>query len=201
LDGLTNLTGDYNLQLATINGSHTVEGVLVDGPAAFTIHNASVGVERTVLPSLKVFGAFGFSRLEGSEVGPTRTGPAWHVGASQVLRRASVDASYNRAYVPAFGFGGTQQNEQLTSRVRVPLGRRLYSQASLIWSRNEPLTRGELRLKSTWFAASAGYIVQPWMSVEAFFDATRQEIDRPGGQFHRSRFGFQVITAKPMRIR
>ena len=51
------------------------------------------------------------------------------------------------------------------------------------------------------FLGSIGYTVQPWVRLEGFYDGSRQTIDRPGGELNRNRFGFQVITSKPMRIR
>jgi len=108
---------------------------------------------------------------------------------------------YNRAFVPSYGFGGTTQNEELTARLNLPLSRRLSSRSSFAWRTNDPLTLGDLSLRSWWIEESIGYNVQPWVRMEAFYAGTRQTIDRPGGLMTRNRFGFQIITVKPLRIR
>jgi len=117
------------------------------------------------------------------------------------LRTSAVEIVYSRSFVPAFGFGGTTQNEQLTSSLTLPFGRHFYTRSSVSWARNEPLTIGGLKLASTWISGNVGYALQPWLRFEGFYDGTHQSIDRPGGQLDRNRVGFQIITAKPMRIR
>ena len=112
-----------------------------------------------------------------------------------------MDVGYSRSFVPAYGFGGTTDNREFTVRLRLPLWRRLYSQSSMSWRTNDPLTPGALSLRSWWAQGSIGYTVQPWVRLEGFYDGSRQTIDRPGGELNRNRFGFQVITSKPMRIR
>jgi hypothetical protein len=82
----------------------------------------------------------------------------------------------------------------------MPLGRRWYTRSAFSWRRNEPLAAGGLRLKSIWVDGTVGYTVRPWMQIEGFYGGTRQTIDRPGGRLDRNRAGFQIITAKPMRI-
>jgi hypothetical protein len=63
-----------------------------------------------------------------------------------------------------------------------------------------PLTLGELPLRSFWLEGTLGYAATPWVRLEAFYAGTRQAIDRPGGTLDRSRIGFQVTTAKPVRV-
>jgi len=45
-----------------------------------------------------------------------------------------------------------------------------------------------------------GYAATPWVHLELFYAGTRQTIDRPGGTLDRNRIGFQVTTAKPVRV-
>ena len=56
-------------------------------------------------------------------------------------------------------------------------------------------------LRSVWLEGTIGYAATPWVHLEVFYSGTQQTIDRPGGQIDRNRIGFQVITAKPVRIR
>jgi hypothetical protein len=111
-----------------------------------------------------------------------------------------LELAYGRSFVPSYGFGGTQQNEEVTARIHGPLGRRLYAQTSLAWRRNEPLTVGELKLVSWWFEGALGFNVRPWMRVEGFYNGVRQTIDRPGGLLNRNRIGVQLVAAQPVRM-
>jgi hypothetical protein len=185
------IIGTYNLQLATV----------VDG-GRFAVQNAQGGVEFEPAANTRVFATAGFSYLSYSDLVVPRVGPAFRLGLSRGLRTTGAwDVSYSRAFVPSFGFAGTSENEELITRVLVPLGPRLYARGTAAWRRNEPLVPGGLRLKSTWLEAGLGYSAAPWMRIEGFYDGTRQEIDRPGGHLIRNRVGLQVVTAKPMRIR
>jgi hypothetical protein len=107
---------------------------------------------------------------------------------------------YSQSFVPAYGFGGTMQNQELSGRLQAPLARRVVASTGVAWRRNDPLTQIDPPLRSFWLEGSVGYAVTPLVRIEGFFAATRQTINRPGGETDRNRFGFQVITAKPMRI-
>ena len=147
-----------------------------------------------------MFAEAGLSRLGVTQFAGVRTGPAWRVGLARQFRTAGVDLLYNRSFVPSYGFGGTTQNEEATARLRLPLGRRLYSASALSWRRNDPLTPDELPLRSFWVEGTLGYVATPWVRLELFYAGTRQTIDRPGGTLDRNRIGFQVTTAKPVRV-
>jgi hypothetical protein len=140
------------------------------------------------------------SRLAVTEFSAAQTGPAWRLGLTRQLRAAAIDLLYNRSFVPSYGFGGTTQNEEATARLRVPFGRRVYSTSALSWRRNEPLITGDLPLSSYWIEGTVGYAATPWVRLEAFYSGTQQTIDRPGGTLNRNRIGFQVTTAKPVRV-
>jgi hypothetical protein len=150
---------------------------------------------------LRLFGAFGFSRLTVSGVAPARTGPSWRTGLRGDFDGWSGEATYSRSFVPSYGFGGTQQNEELTGRVHVPLSRAMYAESSLGWRINEPLTVGGLKLHSLSVQGVFGYAFARWARIEAFYDQGSQNIDRPGGAVRRHRIGGQILTTKPMRIR
>lgn len=185
----TTLTGDYNIQHAFVLGG------------TFDVQNGSVGVDQRLSEETRVFGAIGISRVEASEFGPARTGPAVRAGITHQMEHVNVGAEYSRSYVPAFGFGGTYENEEITGHVSAPLARRVYVQSSVSWRRNDPLTPKELQVRSLWVEGILGYAVQPWMRIEGFYSGTNQATDIPGGEYNRNRVGVQVVTAKPMRIR
>ena len=185
------MTVDYNLQHAIVIGT--------DG---FNVHNAYGGVEYRTSPSITVAGSFGLSHLGIlGQPEPSRTGPAYRADYSQTFERAQFHADYSRSYVPSYSFGGTQQNEEAAGQLSVPITPRVYLQSSLAWRRNEPLDIGGDRLKSVLTGTTIGYLVAPWLSVEGFYDGSFQNVQRPGGRLNRNRFGFQIVTTKPMRIR
>jgi hypothetical protein len=184
------LVGHYDLQLATV----------IDG-GRFEVQNTQGGFEVAPWESVRLRATAGVSRLDYTELAAPRTGPAFQAGITRRIREGSLDVSYSRAFVPSFGFAGTSENEELAARAVGPIARRAYIRGGFGWRRNEPLVEGDLKLTSVGFDAGAGYLLQPWMRIEGFFDAIRQEIDRPGGRLSRNRIGVQVVTAKPMRIR
>jgi hypothetical protein len=147
-----------------------------------------------------MFGAAGLARLSANERELARTGPAYRAGVTGQLGRATVGLSYSRSLVPAFSFGGTTENREVTAHAYVPLARRVTAQSSIAWRRNDPIRPGDLSLQSWWAEATLGYALQPWLRVEGFYGSTHQTIDRPGGILDRNRIGIQFVTAKPMRI-
>ncbi len=184
------LTSDYDIQHATIGG----------GEQAFDVQNAWAGGDYKLSDLAHVFAEGGVSRLGVTQLSGVRTGPAWRVGLARQFRAAGIDLLYSRSFVPSYGFGGTMQNEEATARFRVPVSRRVYSTSALSWRRNDPLTPGEVPLRSYWVEGTLGYAATPWVRLEMFYAGTRQTIDRPGGTLDRNRIGFQVTTAKPVRV-
>jgi hypothetical protein len=186
----TTLVADYDVQHAIVVANGT-----------FDVQNADIGIERKLSELTRLFLAAGVARVGVTDFGPARTGPAIRAGISQQYQRAALDLAYSRSYVPAFGFGGTYQNEEITASVRLPLSQRFYTNSSASWRRNEPLTRGDLSLASAWVEGVVGYAVQPWVRLEAFYSGSHQTIDQPGGKRGRTRAGFQIVTVKPLRVR
>jgi hypothetical protein len=187
----TTLTATYQLQHALVGGS----------TQTFDIQMFLVGGDRRLTEATHVYGAIGAAHLGISAFSQAQTGLAWHAGLGHQLGRASIDVSYSRSFVPSYGFGGTQQNEDLGAGVRLPLARRLYAASSFSWRRDQPLAANQLRLHSLWYEGALGYELTPWARLEGFYALSRQTIDRPGGVIDRSRIGFQVVTARPMRVR
>jgi len=183
------LTGDYQYQHAALRELQQ-----------FDISNSGFGVDYQVDESTHVFASAGISRL-GVTLFETRTGPAWRMGLARSLSTASVDVHYSRSFVPSYGFGGTMQNEEATGRVRFPLGRRVSASSALSWRRDDPLTIGEVPLRSFWIEGSVGYAATPWVRIEGFYAGTHQIIQRAGGTLDRNRAGIQVVTARPMKVR
>jgi hypothetical protein len=193
LTGRLALTGDYDIQHA----------VLQDIAASFDVQNAWAGAEYRISDLTRVFAAAGVSRLGVTQFSESRTGPAWRAGLTRSFRRAGVDILFSRSFVPSYGFGGTMQNEDLTGRLQLPVGRRVYTTTALSYRRDDPLTTldGNLPLRSYWVEGTIGFAASRTVRFEIFYAGTRQTIDRPGGELDRNRVGIQIVTAKPMRIR
>jgi hypothetical protein len=190
LDSRTSLTADYELQRASV----------LDG-TRFTVQNSWAGVDYKLSEYSHIYGALGIARLDAPDLGTGRTSPAWRAGYSRRFEALVLDVSYAKSFVPSYGGGGTLSNEDITSNVHVPFGRRTYAEGSVSWRRNEPLVAGDQPLTSTWIGGVVGYAVQRGMRVEGFYGGTHQNIDRPGGRLDRNRIGVQVVTAKTERIR
>src|SRR5437867_212007 len=187
-------------RLSLIGGYSFQYAQLVNG-GTFNIQSGEAGVEYRRSDHMRAFGAAGISRLSLSELGPPRTGPAWRAGLTRTFRSANLDVTFSRSYVPAFGFGGTYQNEELAGHVSAPIGRRIYVRSSVARRSNEPLENTGLSLKSIWVEGAFGYALQPWAHLEAFYSGAHQTIDALGIVYSRNRIGFQIVTAKPMRVR
>jgi hypothetical protein len=185
----------------TLLADYDVRHAIVVGHGTFDVQNADAGVEQKLSDYTRVYLAGGFARVGVTDFGAARTGPAVRAGLSHQYQRASIDVVYNRSYVPAFGFGGTYQNEEVGASLRLPLSQRLYTNSSVSWRRNEPLTQGDARLRSVWVEGVVGYAVQPWVRLEAFYSGSSQTIDQPGGERGRNRAGFQIVAVKPLRVR
>jgi len=185
------MLADYDLQLASITGDTD----------RFNVQNGWIGIEQRLSPFVTYSGAVGLSRLGVTSLAAPRSGLAWRVSATRQFQRAALEAGYRRSFVPAYGFGGTVQNQDVTVRLQWTLARRTSAQGSTSWRRNEPLTPGHPSLWSVWYQGSLDHLLTPWLRLNAFYTADRQSIDRPGGLVVRNRFGVQLMTGKPMRLR
>ncbi len=173
-----------------------------NGGGRFDIVDALGYLSYQVTKTLAISGGFGFSHLTDFQEQTSQTGPSWNVSVVQRVQRATLSAGYIRSYVPAFGIGGTVQNQELNADVHMPVAKnRAYVQVGLSWRRNEPLTPGELDLRSLWFQSTAGYSVLRWLRVEAYYWRTQQDSQQAGGKMNRDRIGVQAVTSLPMRIK
>jgi hypothetical protein len=164
----------------------------------------AAGIDRKLSDTLRIFAAAGISHLGESVFGPGLTSPRYRGGVSRRVRTGSLDVVFDRSFAPAFGLGGTTASKELSVRLHQPLSRRFYTQSLFSWRSNsylQVLHAGDTSLRSRWFEASLGYLAQPWVRIEGFFASAYQTTTLPGGTIDRNRFGVQVITAKPVRIR
>jgi hypothetical protein len=187
----TAMTADYDGQRASIGARHDI----------FVIQNATIGLERQLNGTTRIGGAIGIARLDAPSFGPTKTGPSYRLELSRDLRSSVVDVLLYRSYVPSWSFGGTTQNEEATVRLRVPLSRRLYTQALVSWRKDDPLVEITPPLKSLWIQGTVGYTAGSWMRIEGYYLGTRQTVVSPDELLTHNQIGFQVIASKPVRLR
>lgn len=184
------LTADYYLDRATfISGS------------SFLVQNTWAGLEYAINAETRAFGSAGVSYLGGVDGRPSRTGPAVQIGVARNLQDATLSVSYTRSFVPSYGFGGTSNNEELRTMLRLPITRRIFTQGAVSFRRNEPLEVTDLTLRSMWYHGSVGYLLSDWARIEAYTAGSRQNIARPDGRVNRYSFGLQITAATTTRIR
>jgi hypothetical protein len=183
--------GEYGLRFADLNeGVHHVSFQDAGG----TLH---VGLD----PRTTVSVAGGWAFLNDQLLNAQRNGAYLRGEITHEARRATVGGSFERNFVPSFGFGGSNQSEQLRGFVRMPFDRnRLYVQASAAWRRSTPLIANELQLDTFWIRSTLGYSASRWLRLEGFHAFTRQDSQVTGGEINRHRIGAQVVVSQPVRI-
>ena len=191
------LGSDYSLQLASV-------GDLGDtlGQEQFTTQSAMGVVIWQAMPSVEVQGSLGVSYLFLSDPDGSRIGPAASIGVRKQTEHALFHLRAQRAWVPAFGFGGSLQNQQVTGGMHLPFARRrAFLQTRLIWRESEPVLDPGVRLASLLTETTVGYALQRWLRVETFYSRVLQDsVLVPGGRVTRNRFGVRIVTAQAMRL-
>jgi hypothetical protein len=169
----------------------------------FDSQDARGTVSFVIGPATTLRGSGGFAYVSVDRTGRTEVGPSYGASISHQAAPLSVDVSYDRSFLPSFGFGGMSATESFHTGVRVPLGRgRMFAASGFTWRRTEPTLPTEefaLSLNSYWWNSSFGFQVARWLRTEAFFALTHQTSNAQGN-VERSRIGIQFVTSKPMRI-
>ena len=132
----------------------------------------------------------------------TRSGPYVRLGVEHALDCVTVGASFERQYVPSFGFGGASNSQEL--RGYVPDAA---AAAPLLYP-GHPRPGADRRRSSSTRSSSTrsgcaptvGYTAARWLRVEALYTFTRQDSVVTGGEVDRHRVGVQFVISQPMRI-
>jgi hypothetical protein len=195
LTARTSLTADYDFQHATVGSQEDV----------FDVQNGTVGIDHQLSEGIHVFAAGGFSRVDVSSFGQSHVAPSWRLGLSDHYRATIIDVGFSRSYVPSFGYGGTLQNEEASASIKMPITRRVYTQAIASWRREDALVLNAPQLRSFWLQAAVGYTARAWFRVEGYYAATRQTVGGlPLGAadalMSHDQMGIQLVASKPMRI-
>jgi len=182
---------EYGVRFADLN----------EGTHQLTFQDAGGTLHYVVGSATKFSLAGGLSHLNDRSLLQTHTGPYVRMGLTHAVQRATVGASFERSFVPSFGFGGSNQTQEIRGFVRMPLDKnRLYVQGSAAWRRSDPFVVNELELDTIWIRSTLGYSATRWLRVEGFHAFTRQDSQVTGGEINRQRLGVQVVISQPMRI-
>jgi hypothetical protein len=172
------------------------------GERVFDTQDARAVVSYELGPATMVHGSAGLAHVNIARTGEEETGPSFSAGISHKAAQVLLNVSYERSFLPSFGFGGLSANEGFRAGLSVPLAQgRMYAASGFTWRRTEPALLPELvlTLDSYWWNSTFGVHVARWLRMEAFYTLTHQE-SRGEGNVDRGRIGIQFVTLKPMRI-
>jgi hypothetical protein len=195
---------DYSYRRALVTGD--VE------PFLFHTSEAALDYEISSLWSLQA-GA-GVVYLQQTGLTEAHAGPAWRFTLQRARAGTTFHVGYLRTFIPSFGYGGTVVSQDLGAGFRTPLfhARHVYLDSSAVFRNNEPLTGvpatadpltgivTQLPLRSLRMHTIVGWEPQQWMRFEVFYSLVQQTSLQVGGYIDRNRFGFQIVTSKPMRM-
>jgi hypothetical protein len=184
------LGGEYTFRMASLDRADR----------NFTFQDAGGVVHLSLGPHTSAQFAGGFAMLHDRTLDITRTGPYARVTLTHDLERATLGASFERQYVPSFGFGGSSNSQELRGYVLMPLRPGLYTQGSAAWSKMTPFETNILQLDTIWIRSTVGYAAARWARVELLYTFTRQDSIVTGGEVNRHRIGVQFVVSQPMRI-
>jgi hypothetical protein len=208
------LSADYSYLRGTEGQATRVTSVSTDG--TFDIQSGGAGVNYRLTEFVNLTGGVGIARMSGTEqltgtVSPSvsnasltssEIGPTFQAGISWRGEHHLASVSYQRSFIPSFGFGGTFQNEEWVANLRVPFARnRAYTEGAFAWFNNEPLIEVQPTLRSTFFAGKLGYRLSRWLNAEGYYERSQQNAQVAGGNLDRNQVGFRFVATRPMRLR
>jgi hypothetical protein len=183
--------GEYGYRRASLD----------EGRREFEFQDAGGVLHFRLGPNTRANGAAGFALLHDRNLNVTRTGPYMRLGVEHELNYVTAGASFERMYVPSFGFGGASNSQELRGYIQMPLQqRRFYTQASAAWRRSSPFEVETLAADTLWLRSTFGYTASRWLRMEALYTFTRQDSVVTGGEIDRHRVGVQFVISQPMRI-
>ncbi len=171
-------------------------------PRVIWFRNVGGAVEYRLTEFVAVTGAVGVAHLRDSRFDDTRTAPYYRIGIDRHTERIDAGATFERSYMPSFGFSGSNDTQEVRGYVRMPFSRnRFYVQSDGIWRRSNPFFAGEIQLDTFVTSNTVGYSALRWLRVEGYHAYSRQDSIITGGEVDRHRIGAQLVVSQPMRIR
>ena len=187
----TSLGAEYSIRFADLN----------EGTRSMTFHDAGGVVSYALAEHTTFSAAAGVSHLADELLNETRTAPYFRASLMHRLETATIGTSYERSFVPSFGFGGSNESQEVRGFVHMPIPtNRAYVQGMVAWRRSIPFLSTALELDSILTRATIGYALARWFRVEGFHAFTRQDSKVTGGEINRHRIGAQMVISRPMRI-
>jgi hypothetical protein len=173
-----------------------------EGSREFTFQDAGGALSYRFSEATTMTGAAGVSHLNDRTADETRLGPYLRAGITHDMQRATIGASFERRFVPSFGFGGANATREARAFVTMPFFRnRLYTNASFAWRHSVPYNETSVELDTVWIRGTVGYGVTRWLRTEGFYTFTYRDSIVTGGEISRYRAGVQAVVSRPVRIR
>jgi hypothetical protein len=200
---------------AAIGGDYSFRRALVTGDVEpFDFHTAEAALDYEISPLWSLQGAAGIVYLQQTLLTEAHAGPAFRLALQRSRAGTTFHVGYLRTFIPAFGFGGTVESQDVGAGFRTPLfhSRHFYVDGSAVFRDNQPLNDvavtadpvtgvlEQLPLRSLRMNTILGWEPQPWVRFEAFYALVQQTSLHVGGYIDRNRVGFQIVTSKPMRM-
>lgn len=172
-----------------------------EGTRQVTFHDAGGTVQVGLGERTSAGFASGLSYLDDRSLGETRRGPYVRADVTHGTEHATFGASFDRTFVPTYGFGGSSRSQQLRGFARMPFAQnRMHLQGSASWRKTDPFLSGGLSLETATLRSTLGYSAARHLRLEVFYALTRQDTGVAGGNINRQRAGAQVVLSQPMRI-
>jgi hypothetical protein len=183
--------GVYRFASMDLSGNETVQFFDAGGTVSYELGQFTT-----------VTGSGGMSHVDDQVRGVSKFGPYFSGMISHIAARAVFGASYQQAFVPSFGFGGSTHSQQASSWIDLPpIGHRLYVQGKATWRRTNPSdNKSALRLDTLAFRSTAGYALARQIRLQGVYVFTRQDSIVTGGEVNRNRVGVELVLFNPMRI-
>ena len=186
-----------------LGGVYVYRHMVIDaGEEIFGSHRGQGVVSFLAGPTTTIYGRAGRDYLAVRDTGESRSGPSYGAGITQRIRQASIGGTYERAFMPSFGFGSLLASRTLRGTATVPFAAgRGFVNGSFTYRRTDPVVLRDVlvQLDSYWTNASVGYMVARWLRVEGFL-MVNQQFSSAQGNVERTRVGVQFVTSKPVRI-
>ncbi|MEO8075011.1 MAG: hypothetical protein ABI818_01700 [Acidobacteriota bacterium] len=181
---------EYGLRVADLN----------EGTEKLTFQDAGGAMHaKRAHSSLTLAGGLAFLQDRSRNV--SNSGPYFRAELTEETRRANVAVAYEHSFVPSFGFGGSNRNDEVRGSIRMPLDRnRIYVQGTALWRRSRPFESASLQLDTTWLHSTLGYATSRWLRLEGYYAFSRQDTRIAGGGINRHVAGAQMVVSQPMRI-
>ena len=173
---------------------------MAEGLRHLTFHDVGGSIFLSLGPHTKLSGGAGMSTLYEQAPDIRRTGPYFLGRIDHEAEYVAFGANFARQFVPSFGFGGANRNQEIGAYLRAPIGRRMYTNGSFTWRHYLPYEINSLEGDAFWLRASLGYKAAPWAQIEGFYINTLQDTVVTGGEIVRHRVGVQLVLSQPVRI-